>query len=206
MKRFFVIALVVVFAVVIMTVPAFAAGGFIYDMGDISGADQPLESGTYTGRVYVDIPCAGLDYAWYDLEPFELEAWTELPEYGFAGTAYFVADGKRFTLDFSFYNEFGYMQREYLQVAECSDSDVEILELIPYSPPPATGDGAVASVFAVFTGIGGWLVTELGNVTTLFYQADSGLTVLGVLAVSGVGIAVVFCLINWIKSLLQFRK
>ena len=63
----------------------------------------------------------------------------------------------------------------------------------------------IESVFGVFTKIGEWVRGELTGFTEIFYVPESGLTFLGVLALCGLGIGVVFLLINTIRGFLQFR-
>lgn len=64
--------------------------------------------------------------------------------------------------------------------------------------------GILAAIFAVFTSVGNWITTTLPTFFTLFY-ADNGLTLLGTLAVAGLGISVVFLLIGIIQRFLKFK-
>lgn len=63
--------------------------------------------------------------------------------------------------------------------------------------------GILAEILAVFTQIGGWITTNLPTFFTLFYS--EGLTLLGTLAVAGLGISVVFLLIGIIQRFLKFQ-
>lgn len=205
MKRFLIIALVFVSIVVLMTVPAFAAGDFVWDRyTDTWTGDARLPPGMYTGRVCVDLPALDVCEEWYDLEPFDLNV-DEGQDLCFTGLASFVGGGQQFFVDFSFYEEHGDLVCEVLEVVDQEDAVIYILELVPYSEP-VTGDGAVESVFAVFTGIGGWLVAQLSRVSLLFYVPGSGLTLLGVVCAVVVAFAVVYFAFRLIVSWLKFRK
>ena len=63
----------------------------------------------------------------------------------------------------------------------------------------------VTDIFEVFTEIGNWIVGALPKFFSLFYVADTGLTMLGSLAVVGLGISIVFLLIGIIQRFLKFR-
>lgn len=65
-------------------------------------------------------------------------------------------------------------------------------------------NGILAAIFAVFTAVGDWITTTLPTFFTLFY-AENGLTLLGVLAVAGLGISVIFLLIGIIQRFLKFQ-
>lgn len=67
-----------------------------------------------------------------------------------------------------------------------------------------TETGILAAILAVFTQVGTWITTTLPTFFSLFY-ADSGLTLLGTLAVAGLGISVVFLLIGIIQRFLKFQ-
>ena len=68
-----------------------------------------------------------------------------------------------------------------------------------------TTNGILAAILAVFTAIGEWITTTLPTFFTLFYVAETGLTLLGVLAVAGLGISIVFLLIGIIQRFLKFQ-
>lgn len=67
-----------------------------------------------------------------------------------------------------------------------------------------TETGILAAILAVFSSIGTWITTTIPTFFTLFY-ADGGLTLLGTLAVCGLGISIVFLLISIISRFLKFR-
>lgn len=60
------------------------------------------------------------------------------------------------------------------------------------------------AIFEVFTRIGTWISETLPTFMELFY-AEQGLTLLGVLAVTSLGISVIFLLIGIIQRFLKFR-
>lgn len=68
-----------------------------------------------------------------------------------------------------------------------------------------TSNGILTAILAVFTAIGEWITTTLPSFFALFYVAETGLTLLGVLAVAGLGISVVFLLIGIIQRFLKFQ-
>lgn len=68
----------------------------------------------------------------------------------------------------------------------------------------------LASVLAVFTAVGEWFSDFVPSLFSLFWTAgESGasgsLTFLGVLAVAGLGVSVVFLIIGLIQNFLHFR-
>ena len=207
MKRFMILSLVVVFLVAILAVPALAAESYLFDEhaeGELLFYDFPPDGEYVAHIVYRDLSSVVHDfytepfllmyfddYA-YDVEPYSYDV------FSVSSAPYYLGVG--FDGDFNSYR-FALCDSNYNWVY------LQSLEFIPVD----SGDSSASvfttdSVFAVFAGIGAWLVSELGNVTSLFYQADSGLTLLGVLAVCGLGLAVVFLLISWIRNLLQFRS
>lgn len=60
------------------------------------------------------------------------------------------------------------------------------------------------SIFAVFSAVGEWIVEAVTALIPMFY-AEGALTFLGVLAVAGLAISVVFLLLNIIQNFLHFR-
>lgn len=60
------------------------------------------------------------------------------------------------------------------------------------------------AILAVFTAVGEWITTTIPNFFALFY-AENNLTMLGVLAVAGLAISVVFLLIGIIQKFMKFR-
>lgn len=65
-------------------------------------------------------------------------------------------------------------------------------------------DSILTSILAVFTAIGEWISTAVTSVSAMFY-AEGALTLLGTLAVAGLGFSVIFLLIGVISNFLHFR-
>lgn len=68
----------------------------------------------------------------------------------------------------------------------------------------------LTAILAVFTGVGEWIVTNIPKMLNLFWTPGVGeeagsLTLLGVLAVAGLAVSVVFLLIGFIQKFLHFR-
>lgn len=63
----------------------------------------------------------------------------------------------------------------------------------------------LSDVLEVFTQVGNWFSTAVGNLTPMFYVAGEGLTFLGVLATAGLAIAVILLVLAYIASYLHFR-
>lgn len=63
----------------------------------------------------------------------------------------------------------------------------------------------LAAILAVFTSIGTWITTSLPTFFGLFYVAETGLTLLGMLAVASLGFSVVFLLVGIIQRFMKFR-
>ena len=64
------------------------------------------------------------------------------------------------------------------------------------------------AIFAVFTGVGDWIISALPSLTSIFWttSGDGGqLTFLGVLAVAGLAFSVIFLIIGIIQRFLHFR-
>lgn len=61
------------------------------------------------------------------------------------------------------------------------------------------------AILAVFTEVGEWISTSVPTFFSMFYGAETGLTFLGVLAVAGLAISIVFLLIGVIQNFLHFR-
>lgn len=62
----------------------------------------------------------------------------------------------------------------------------------------------LTAVLAVFMAIANWF-TEAIPVITAFFFADGALTFMGVLAVAGLAVSIVFLLIGVISNFLHFR-
>lgn len=63
----------------------------------------------------------------------------------------------------------------------------------------------IESITGVFDSMSEWLTGALSSVTELFYVPDTGLTLIGTLAIMGLSIAVVTMLIAVIRSFLRFQ-
>lgn len=63
----------------------------------------------------------------------------------------------------------------------------------------------VTAITGVFTSIGAWIVDTIPTVVEVFYNAESGLTFLGTLAVVALGISVFFLIMGLIQNFLHFR-
>lgn len=61
------------------------------------------------------------------------------------------------------------------------------------------------AILDVFTGVGTWISEAVTDLLPMFYVADTGLTLLGVLAVAGLAFSVVFLVIGIIQNFLHFR-
>lgn len=69
----------------------------------------------------------------------------------------------------------------------------------------ATGTGVIDSLMAIWSAISTWIVSSISSVSVIFYVAETGLTLLGVLAVSSLGIGVIFLLIGVVQKFFHFR-
>lgn len=70
--------------------------------------------------------------------------------------------------------------------------------------------GVLADILDVFTSVGEWIAEAVTNLIPMFYTAPvgdtpGGLTFLGVLAVAGLAISVVFLILGVIQNFLHFR-
>lgn len=64
--------------------------------------------------------------------------------------------------------------------------------------------GVLADILEVFDSIATWITSAVQNLIPMFWSAD-GLTFLGVLAVAGLSISVIFLIIGVIQNFLHFR-
>lgn len=64
----------------------------------------------------------------------------------------------------------------------------------------------VSAIVEVWTAIVTWMTTNLASVQTVFYNAETGLTFMGVLAALAVGIAVALLLVGIIQNFLRLRS
>lgn len=63
----------------------------------------------------------------------------------------------------------------------------------------------VSTVFNVFTSVGTWFIDSLADFVAMFYNAETGLTFIGVMALVGIGLAVARMLFAIITSFVQLR-
>ena len=77
-----------------------------------------------------------------------------------------------------------------------------VLELGPTVPEFVSVSPGVLSVF---TGVGSWLSGAVQNISTMFWTAESGMTVLGYLAVASLALAVILLIFYLISGWLKFH-
>lgn len=63
----------------------------------------------------------------------------------------------------------------------------------------------ITAITDVFSAVGNWITTAVVDLIPMFYVPETGLTFLGVLAVCGLAMSVVFLLISLISNFLHFR-
>ena len=61
------------------------------------------------------------------------------------------------------------------------------------------------AISKVFDGVITWIISAINQAVPLFYDAEKGLTFLGVLSVVGLSISVFFLLIGLIQNFLHLR-
>lgn len=64
----------------------------------------------------------------------------------------------------------------------------------------------LGAILGVFNEVATWLVSALNTLMGVFYNAETGLTVMGVLGVSSLAIAVIFLVLGVIQNFLRFRS
>lgn len=69
-----------------------------------------------------------------------------------------------------------------------------------------TETGIVTQVLGVFSAIGEWFADTIPNMLAVFYNSESGLTILGTLAVCSLAIAVILLVLAWILDFFKFRR
>lgn len=62
------------------------------------------------------------------------------------------------------------------------------------------------SVTSVFTEMAEWVSTTLPTLSSIFYDAETGLTFIGTLSVAGLALSVFFLLMGVIQNFLHFRS
>ena len=65
--------------------------------------------------------------------------------------------------------------------------------------------GVLGAILSVFSGVADWISEAVTALIPMFYDAETGLTFLGVLAVAGLAISVAFLIIGVIQNFLHFR-
>lgn len=63
----------------------------------------------------------------------------------------------------------------------------------------------LTAVLNVFTKIGEWIADAITSLLPIFYTAETGLTLIGVLAVAGLAFSVIFLVMRIIENFLHFR-
>lgn len=63
----------------------------------------------------------------------------------------------------------------------------------------------VSAITGVFTEMAEWFTSIIPSVMSLFYVPETGLTVLGVLAIASLGISICLLVVNIISSFLRFQ-
>lgn len=65
--------------------------------------------------------------------------------------------------------------------------------------------GVVDQILEVFGAIGDWFVTMITSMLPIFYAAETGLTILGVLACCGLAVGVIFLVIGFVQKFFHWR-
>ena len=63
----------------------------------------------------------------------------------------------------------------------------------------------VTSITGVFTAMASWITTTIPSVVSVFYDAESGLTFMGTLAIIALSVSVFFLLMGLVQNFLHFR-
>lgn len=63
----------------------------------------------------------------------------------------------------------------------------------------------IVAITGVWSKIITWLTSAIASIIPIFYDGSTGLTFMGVLAICGLGISVIFLLIGLIQNFLHFR-
>lgn len=78
-----------------------------------------------------------------------------------------------------------------------------VITYIKVADPPIILDPK--DVLSVFSGVGSWLAGAVSSMTTMFWTAEGGLSVLGVLAVASLALAFILLLIWLIAGWMKFK-
>lgn len=68
-----------------------------------------------------------------------------------------------------------------------------------------TVSAIVTAITSVFGAISDWVVDAIPKAVGIFYNAEAGLTFLGVLALMALGVSVFFLLMGLVQNFLHFR-
>lgn len=63
----------------------------------------------------------------------------------------------------------------------------------------------VTSITGVWSAVASWFIETMGTVPAIFYDAETGLTFVGTLAIFGGGLAVIIGIIGAVRSWLKAR-
>ena len=63
----------------------------------------------------------------------------------------------------------------------------------------------VNAVTGVFTELSAWIIDAMSSATVLFWDPQTGLTLIGTLAIMSLGIAVSLLVLNLIKNFVRFK-
>lgn len=66
-------------------------------------------------------------------------------------------------------------------------------------------ENVLSRVLEVFSQMSEWLGTAVVDILPMFYTAESGLTIIGVMTVAGLSLSVTFLIIGVISNFLHFR-
>lgn len=61
------------------------------------------------------------------------------------------------------------------------------------------------AILQVFSSVGEWITTAVESLLPMFYTAENGLTLIGILSVASLAFSVVFLIIGIIQRFMHFR-
>ena len=68
-----------------------------------------------------------------------------------------------------------------------------------------TVTGVAESVLSVLTAVGTWFVSMITTMLPIFYSSETGLTIIGVLSVCGLGVGVILLVVNKVSDFFHWR-
>ena len=76
-----------------------------------------------------------------------------------------------------------------------------------FNPLMLTGiaTGVAEAVLSVLTAIGTWFVSMITTMLPIFYSSETGLTIIGVLSVCGLGVGVILLVVNRVSDFFHWR-